>query len=159
MRRIVLQMMTTLNGRLDDPIAWVHAVSDDQYRDIDRLYAGYDTVLVGRITYEEMAAYWPGALTDPEGTDANRSMARRMRDIQKCVFSRTGGRQLTQWENTEQVVADENAELVRRLHDLKAGPGGDIHLAGGASFAQTVLGLGLVDEYRFFLYPAVSPGT
>lgn len=30
MRKIVLQMMTTLNGRLDDPAAWVHDVVDDQ---------------------------------------------------------------------------------------------------------------------------------
>ncbi len=29
MRKIVLQMMTTLDGRLDDPAAWVHGVSDD----------------------------------------------------------------------------------------------------------------------------------
>jgi hypothetical protein len=69
MRKIVLQMMTTLNGRLDDPMAWVHGVSDDQYREIDRIYASYDTVLVGRTTYEEMAAYWPGAFSTGEGTE------------------------------------------------------------------------------------------
>ena len=56
MRKLVLQMMTTLNGRLDDPMAWLTGVSDEQYQAIDRLYAGYDTVLVGRTTYEEMAA-------------------------------------------------------------------------------------------------------
>jgi hypothetical protein len=32
-------MMTTLNGRLDDPLAWVKSVGDDQYREIDRIYA------------------------------------------------------------------------------------------------------------------------
>jgi len=32
MRKIVVQMMTTLNGRLDDPMAWVHGVRDDQCR-------------------------------------------------------------------------------------------------------------------------------
>ena len=64
MRKIVFQMMTTLNGRLDDPIVWVKGVGDDQYRAIDRLYASYDTVLVGRTTYEEMAAHWPGALSE-----------------------------------------------------------------------------------------------
>jgi hypothetical protein len=57
MRKIVFQMMTTLDGRLDDPMAWVSSVGEDQYRAIDRIYARYDTVLVGRTTYEEMAAY------------------------------------------------------------------------------------------------------
>jgi dihydrofolate reductase len=82
-RKIVLQMMTTLNGRLDDPMAWVHRVSDDQYREIDRIYATFDTVLVGRTTYEEMAAYWPGALSDAAGTETNRAMARRMQAYRK----------------------------------------------------------------------------
>ena len=117
MRKIVLQMMTTLNGRLDDPMAWVHEVGDDQYRDIDELYAGYDTVLVGRTTYEEMAAYWPGALSESVGTETNRTMARRMDDYRKLVFSRSGRHRLSGWNNVEQVVAatdDALAALSRR---------------------------------------------
>jgi dihydrofolate reductase len=43
--------------------------------------------------------------------------------------------------------------------NLKAQPGGDIHLAGGSSFARSVIGLDLVDEFQFFVYPVVSPGT
>jgi dihydrofolate reductase len=157
MRRIVLQMMTTLNGRLDDPMAWLHGVSDDQYREIDRIYATYDTVLVGRTTYEEMAAYWPGAVD--EGTEANRSMARRMNACRKLVFSRSGRETLTDWENVEQVVIRGDADLAKYLTELKALPGGDIHLSGGASLAQSVIALGLVDEFRFFVYPVVSEGA
>jgi dihydrofolate reductase len=158
MRRIVLQMMTTLNGRLDDPAAWVHGVSDEQYRAIDRLYATYDTVLVGATTYEEMAAYWPGALAETHGTETNRSMARRMRDYRKLAFSRSGRRKLTPWSNAELVVAGSDAELGEYLTELKAGSGGDIHLSGGAGLTQSIVGLGLVDEFHFFVYPAVSPG-
>ena len=158
MRRIVLQMMTTLNGRLDDPMAWVHGVSDDQYRDIERIYATFDTVLVGRTTYEEMAAYWPGALSEAAGTETNRAMARRMDAYAKLVFSRSGRRKLTEWNNTEQVVVGSDDELARVLVNLKTRPGRDIHLSGGASFAQSVTALDLVDEFHFFVYPIVSPG-
>jgi dihydrofolate reductase len=158
-RNIVLQMMTTLNGRLDDPAAWVHGVSDDQYREIDRIYATYDTVLVGRTTYEEMAAYWPHALATGEGTETNQAMARRMNDYRKVVFSRSGSEALTKWNNTEQVVAATDDELATYLADLKAQTGADIHLSGGASFAQLVIALGLVDELHFFVYPVVSPGA
>ena len=158
MRRIVLQMMTTLNGRLDDPMAWVHGVSDDQYRDIERIYATFDTVLVGRTTYEEMAAYWPGALSEAAGTETNRAMARRMDAYAKLVFSRSGRRKLTEWNNTEQVVVGSDDELARVLVNLKTRPGRDIHLSGGASFAQSVTALDLVDEFHFFVYPVVSPG-
>lgn len=159
MRKIVLQMMTTLDGRLDDPIAWVHGVSDDQYREIERIHAGFDTVLVGRTTYEEMAAYWPGALEEAAGTETNRRMAQRMRTYRKLVFSRSAEVKPTAWHNTELVAIDSDDELAKYLTDLKAQPGGDIHLAGGASFAQTVVGLDLVDEFQFFVYPAVSPGA
>ena len=159
MRKIVLQMMTTTNGRLDDPAAWVHGVSDDQYREIDRIYATFDTVLMGRTTYEEMAAYWPKALAEGEGTETNRSMARRMNDYRKMVFSKKPGGKLTSWNNTEQVVAGSEAELERYLVDLKRQPGKDLHLSGGASFAQSVIELGLVDELHLFTYPVVSPGA
>lgn len=155
-RKIVLQMMTTLDGRLDDPMAWLHGVSDDQYREIDRLYAGYDTVLVGRTTYEEMAGYWPGAIS--EGTETNRRMAHRMNAVKKLVFSRSGSTPLTPWSNVERVVAATDNDLAKHLADLKAQPGGGIHLSGGASLAQSVVTLGLVDEYCFFVYPVVSPG-
>lgn len=157
MRKIVLQMMTTLDGRLDDPMAWVSGVSDEQYRGIERIHAAFDTVLVGRTTYEEMAAYWPGALS--EGTETNRAMARRMNDYRKLVFSRSGRDQPTVWNNTELAVAATDDELARSLADLKAQPGGDIHLSGGASFAQSVIRLGMVDEFHFFVYPAVSRGA
>jgi dihydrofolate reductase len=58
MRKVVMRMMTTLNGRLDDPDAWVTGVPDDLYAELDRLYETFDTILVGRTTYEEMFAYW-----------------------------------------------------------------------------------------------------
>jgi dihydrofolate reductase len=159
MRKIVFQMMTTLNGRLDDPIVWVHEVRDEQYRDIDEIYAKYDTVLVGRTTYEEMAAYWPGALSESAGTATNQSMARRMHTYKKLVFSRSGRHKLTEWNNTEQVVVGSDDELAKYLVNLKSQPGGDIHLSGGASLAQTVVGLGLLDEFHFFVYPVVSRGA
>lgn len=38
MRKLVFQMMTTLNGRLDNPFGWVTGVGDDQYRAIEAHY-------------------------------------------------------------------------------------------------------------------------
>lgn len=159
MRRILLQMMTTLDGRVDHPMAWVHTVGDDQYAAIDRLYAGCDTVLVGRSTYEEMAAYWPRTLAEHEGTATHRAMARRMTDYRKLVFSRDGRTAPTAWANTELAVTPTDAALADRLAALKAEPGGHLHLAGGASFASAVVALGLVDEFHLFVYPVVSPGA
>ena len=51
MRNVVMAMMTTLNGRLDDPDAWMTGIPDDLYAELDRVYETFDTVLVGRTTY------------------------------------------------------------------------------------------------------------
>ena len=77
----------------------------------------------------------------------------------KLVFSRSGRHRLSGWNNVEPVVAATDDALAAFLAGLKSEPGGDIHLSGGASFAQTVIGLDLVDEFHFFVYPVVSPGA
>jgi dihydrofolate reductase len=156
MRSIVLQVMTTLNGRIDDPGPWVTSVSDDQYAEIDRLYAAYDTVLVGSTTYAEMVGYWPGAEHDPDNSDTVRSMAHRMNTYRKLVFT-SDATPLT-WHNSERVAAQSDADIVDFAQALKAQPGSDIILSGGARLAQTFVRLGLVDAYRFFVYPLVSMG-
>lgn len=159
MPRLVYQTMTTLNGRVDDPDAWVHVIGDDLYTEIDRVYATFDTVLVGRTTYEEMFAYWPGAEAEGDGSDITRRMAHKMNSYRKLVFSRAEEAEPLEWHNAERVVARCDEDIVRFVKNLKSQPGGDIHLAGGAQLSQTVIRLGLVDEYHFYVHPAVSPGA
>lgn len=159
MRKVVLQMMTTLNGRLDDPDAWVSGISDDLYAEINRVYTTFDTVLVGQTTYEEMVAYWPGAETEEGGSEITKSMARKMNTYKKYVFSKGHEKKTLAWNNAEQVLAHSDDDIIKFINELKAQPGGDIHLAGGARLAQTIIRLGLVDEYHFFVYPVVSAGA
>ncbi|WP_455854231.1 dihydrofolate reductase family protein [Ensifer canadensis] len=83
-----------------------------------------------------------------------------MHDVSQAGVLRARGRQkLTEWNNVEQVVVPDDEALAADLLDLKAQPGGNIHLSGGASLAQTVIGLGLVDTFHFFVYPVTSPGA
>jgi dihydrofolate reductase len=159
MRKVVLAMHTTLNGRLDDPVAWFVGLPDDLYTEIDRGYSTFDTILVGRVTYEEMAEHWPGAETDPDGSEINKRMARKMNTYRKYVFSTATRETPLTWNNAEPVVATSDRDLVAFVEDLKGRPGADIHLSGGARLAQTFVRLGLVDEYRFFVHPVVSKGA
>jgi dihydrofolate reductase len=154
MRKLVMQMMTTLNGRLDDPGAWVPEIPDDLYAEIDRLYDGFDAVLVGRTTALEMAEYWPGAEADEAESATARSMARKMNTYKKYVF--TNSSEPLEWTNVELVPVDDGLEAF--VEELKARPGGDIHLSGGARLARTLIRMGVVDAYRLFVHPVVSPG-
>jgi len=56
-------------------------------------------------------------------------------------------------------VAQSDTELADFLKNLKAQPGANIHLSGGASLAQSVIALDVVDEFYFFVYPIASPGA
>ncbi len=159
MRKVVMQMMTTLDGRLDDPADWLTGLPDDLYAELDRLYGSFDTILVGRATYEEMFAYWPGAETAGAGSERSRSMARKMNSYKKYVFSETKAAQPLEWANAERIPVDGDAELVAFINELKAADGGEIHLAGGARLARTVIRLGLVDRYQLFVHPVLSPGA
>jgi dihydrofolate reductase len=159
MRKVVMQMLTTLNGRLDDPYAWISDIPDDLYVELDRMYATFDTILVGHVTYQEMLAYWPGAETDPDGSETSRSMAKKMNAYKKFVVSRGGDEKDLEWNNAELVVAQSDDDVAAFVNSLKEQSGDDIHLAGGARLAQTCVRLGLVDLYHLVVHPVVSTGN
>lgn len=158
MRKVVFQMMTTLNGRVDDPDKWVSGISDDQYAEIDRLYSAFDTLLVGHATYKEIVDYWPGAGTEEGASETVKRMAAKMNRSRKYMITKGGEKQTLTWNNSEHIITPTDEDLVVFINTLKTQEGGDIHIVGGAAFAQTIVRLGLIDEYRFFVYPVVSHG-
>lgn len=115
MRKLIYQMMTTLNGRIDDPFAWMSEVADDQYAAIDAFYAAFDTVLIviGHATYHEMFGYWPGAENEEGGTEINRRMARRMNSYKKLVVSKASEKKPLEWNNAEFVPCTAITSLQR----------------------------------------------
>ncbi len=94
--------------------------------------------LMGRNTYEEMARFWP--VSDD-------AYAAPMNEIPKVVFSRTLER--ADWPDTRIARGD----LAQEIAGLKREPGKDMLAWGGATFAQSLSRLGLVDEYRLILQP------
>jgi dihydrofolate reductase len=94
--------------------------------------------LMGRVTYQEMASYWPHS-TDP--------YAAPMNDIPKVVFSKTLSE--PSWPVTRIARGDLAAEIAA----LKEEPGPDVIAYGGASFAAALAARGLVDEYCLAVQP------
>jgi dihydrofolate reductase len=93
---------------------------------------------MGRNTYEEMAGFWPTS-DDP--------YAAPMNEIPKVVFSRTLDR--ADWPESR-IARGEPADVIAAL---KRESGKDLLAWGGATFAQSLSRLGLVDEYRLILQP------
>ncbi len=155
MRQVVLQMAAvSLDGYICEegsefwrsfgPAALPPAPDDDEYEDYFlSLMRRAGTHIMGRVTYESMAETWPTS-TDP--------VAAIMNDIPKVVFSRT--LQSAEWPESRIARGDTADEIAR----LKAESGGEIVAHGGARFVQSLAGLGLVDEYRLYVYPVAAGG-
>jgi dihydrofolate reductase len=99
-----------------------------------------EAMLLGRTTYEGLAAYW-SPLTGP--------WADLINPMPKFVASRKLQGSLD-WNAT--VIEGDLAEGVSRL---KEELGGDVILVGRGELARTLLAAGLIDELRFWLHPAV----
>jgi dihydrofolate reductase len=96
------------------------------------------THIMGRVTYEEMASYWPNQTGD---------YADFMNKLPKVVFSASlpdAG-----WAGTRIARGDLAAEIAA----LKAESGGEIMAHGGAAFVQALSRHGLIDEYRLVILP------
>ncbi|WP_164007736.1 dihydrofolate reductase family protein [Pyxidicoccus trucidator] len=95
-------------------------------------FATYDAVLMGRRTYEPALKV---GVTDPYPM------------METYVFSRS----MKESPNPRvKLVGEDALGVIRRL---KAQPGKDLYLAGGADFASKVLEAGLVDEVLIKLNP------
>ncbi len=141
MRHVTLMMSMSLDGYVasdrahpgasvpEDPelVAWK----------LDRVEAA-GAHLMGRVTYQEMAGYWP------HSTDA---YAAHMNDILKVVFSKT----LTEatWPTSRIARGDLAAEIAA----IKEQAGPDVIAWGGATFAAALAGHSLIDEYCLAVQP------
>ena len=102
-----------------------------------------DAILMGRVTYELMAAYWPSAGEDDP------VIAARMNSLPKIVFSRTLDK--AEWNNTRLIKED----IAEEVAELKRQPGKDLVLFGSATVLNTLMRLELIDEYRLIVNPVV----
>jgi dihydrofolate reductase len=152
MRKVIYSMGVSLDGFIAGPdgdIGW-SAPDEELHRFHNEQARGTGAQLCGRRLYEVMR-YWETAEEDnPSAPEHELEFARIWRDTPRRVFSRT----LEQAEGGAELVRTSIAEEVARL---KEQPGGDIGV-GGAGLAASCMTLGLIDEYRLFVYPVVLGG-
>jgi dihydrofolate reductase len=144
MGRLILQMGITLDGLVARPGkygagGWGTPPEDSALKQRKlELIRDAQAHLMGRNTYEEMAEFWP--VSDDE-------YAEPMNAIPKVVFSTS--LQHASWRETRIARGELSAEIGR----LKQQATGNLIAWGGASFAQSLSRLGLIDEYRLVLHP------
>jgi len=156
MRNLIVQSFVTLDGVMQAPGGpgedddggfayggWSVTYWDEQMGQVMAEATGRPFAMVlGRRTYDIMAAYWPTA-PEEEG-------AKVFNDATKYVASR-GRPNLEAWSNSIQIEGD----AADGLAALKREDGPELQVHGSANLIQTLLGHNLVDQYRLWVFPVV----
>jgi dihydrofolate reductase len=152
MRRLVTNTFLTLDGVMqapggpeEDPTGgfehggWSVPFWNEEMTEWPIFPDAFELVL-GRKTYEIFAAHWPH--TEEPG-------AAELNGARKHVASRTLDR--VDWENSQLLGDDVPAAVAR----LKEEDGPELQVHGSPGLLQTLLGHGLVDELRLWMFPVV----
>lgn len=109
---------------------------------ITSVYERMDAMLLGRVTYDIWAGYWP----DHHGDDP---ISHGINVLPKYVPSTT--LKNPAWQNTHVLGGDVEAAV----RELKARPGRDLLLQGSGALLRWLLERDLVDELNLLIYPVV----
>ncbi len=145
MRKLWVKAWLTLDGVFDATTMghwWQNTNNPERMRYITEQYAQGDVYLLGRVTYEML---WPGWSQETTGDGPGPHLNR----MQKYVVSTS--LQEAPWKKST-IISENVVEEIRRL---KEQPGKDIIIDGSATLVHSLMGTGLIDEYRFVVEPFV----
>ncbi|MEU1685780.1 dihydrofolate reductase family protein [Micromonospora sp. NPDC005707] len=103
-----------------------------------------EALLLGRRTYDIMAAYWPHVTDPAEGGPDN-----PLNRLPKYVAT-TRDDELT-WSGSHRLDGD----LAAAISELKNRPGGELQVHGSGALARSLMREGLIDTYQLLVFPVV----
>jgi dihydrofolate reductase len=145
MRKLWVKAWITLDGVFDAATMdhwWQNTNSPERMQYIKDEYEKGDAYLLGRVTYEML---WPGWSTQTTG-DGPGPILNRMH---KYVVSTTLS--AAPWKESTII----SGNVVEEIRKLKQQPGKDIIIDGSVTLVQSLMGTGLIDEYRLLVQPFV----
>src|SRR5215213_8624989 len=147
MRNVIAVELVSLDGVMESPEEWAFSYSNDEMEEANASgMAASDALLMGRVTYEQMVAYWPN---QPGGVP----MVDYINSVSKYVVSTTLEEPL-EWNNSTLIKGDVAGEIAR----LKRQPGENITILGSGTLVRLVLRGDLIDELRLMVHPVVLGG-
>ncbi len=147
MRKINAVELVSLDGVMETPEEWAFVYSNDEMDEANAAgMATSDALLLGRLTYKHLAAYWPHQPADTPVVDYINS-------VPKYVVSETLEEPL-EWNNSMLIDGDAAEEIT----ELKRQPGKDITILGSGALVGSLLREGLLDELRLMVHPVILGG-
>ena len=149
MRKVVAHLIITLDGVVKFDVV---ADTIGKQRDTEEVLADFfakvaeeDAMLLGRVTYQEWADYWPTSTVEPFASHIN--------NVPKYMVSKTlDSTPWGTWENATLV----RGSLADAITTLKQQPGKNIGIHGSPTLVEAMLQADLLDELRLEIYPVVA---
>lgn len=152
MGKLISFTLISLNGYYKNTkgnISWHQHGEEESAYSAESLKPG-NTLLFGRVTFEEMASYWPSQVA----IEQTPVIAKGMNEAEKIVFSRTVTS--PSWQNTT-VIKD---DIVAAVKTLKQNSDKDMTLLGSGSILGQLAEADLIDEYQLMIDPvAIGAGA
>ena len=145
MRKVVASELVSLDGVMESPEKWSFQFHNDEMAEADASgMAAADAMLLGRVTYQEFASYWPYQ------NSAEQPYTDYLNNTPKYVVSTTLEEPL-EWQNS--ILINDN--VAHEISRLKQQPGKDIGIVGSGTLVRSLLADGLLDELRLIVHPIV----
>ena len=145
MRKVNAGLFISLDGVTESPGEWqFDHFDDDMMATMSAHIAAEDTILLGRVTYQEWAPYWPTATDEPYASHIN--------NTPKYVVSTTLDKvEWGKWDNPSLIKGNLAEEIAR----LKQQPGQNIGVSGSPTLVRSMLQNDLLDELTLMIHPVV----
>lgn len=145
MRKVTAGLFHSVDGVVSEPFLWqFDSFDDDLGKGMTDMINRVDTVVLGRVSYQEWAGYWPTASVDDD-------FAGFINPVEKFVASRSLTEPL-EWQNSHLI----QGPLEDFVAGLKARDGGEIAVCGSISVVRQLLFAGLLDSLTFMTHPVVA---
>jgi dihydrofolate reductase len=145
MRKVVASELVSLDGVIESPEKWSFQFHNDEMAEAQGAgMAAADAMLLGRVTYQEFASYWPYQ------NSADQPFTDYLNNTPKYVVSTTLEGPL-EWQNST-LIKGNVAEAIAKL---KRQPGKDIGIVGSGTLVRSLLRQDLLDELRLMVHPIV----
>jgi dihydrofolate reductase len=143
MRKLTAALFSSLDGVVQAPNEWQPGFDDEMGAAMSKQLDEQDAVLLGRVTFDEWAGYWPTSTDEPFASWIN--------STPKFVASTTL-RTVDHWSNSSLI----EGSVRDFVAGLKAQDGGTIGTAGSPTLVRSLLADGLVDELVLLISPVVA---
>ncbi len=145
MRKVIAWELVSLDGVMEAPEKWSFQFHNDEMVEAQgAAMAEADAMLLGRVTYQELASYWPYQ------NSADQPFTDYLNNTSKYVVSTTLEEPLA-WQNSTLIKGNVAEEIAR----LKQQPGKDIGIVGAGTLVRSLLADDLLDELRLMIHPMV----